>query len=131
MPDRSPATPDYTMGYSEEFLQLLGRRSAESHAAHLLPHLKPGNRVLDFGCGPGTITVGLARAVEPGEVHGIDMEESQIAMARSAAEAGGHANATFHVGDATALPSMTTLSTSPTVTPYSCTCPTRRRCCLK
>ena len=104
MSDRSPATPDYTMGYSEEFLQLLDRRSAETHAAYLLPHLKPGDRVLDFGCGPGTITVGLARAVEPGEVHGIDMEESQIAMARSAAEAGGHANVTFHLGDVTALP---------------------------
>ena len=104
MPDRSPATPDYTMGYSEEFLQLLDRRSAETHAAYLLPHLKDGDRVLDFGCGPGTITVGLARAIEPGEVHGIDMEESQIAMARSAAEAGGHDNATFHVGDVTALP---------------------------
>ena len=60
--------------------------------------------VLDFGCGPGTISVGLARAVDPGEVHGIDMEESQIALARAAAEAGGHTNATFHVGDVTALP---------------------------
>ena len=104
MPDQTPATSDYTMGYSEEFLQLLDRRSAETHAAYLLPHLKPGLRVLDFGCGPGTITVGLARAVDPGEVHGIDMEESQIGMARSAAGAGGHSNATFHVGDITALP---------------------------
>ena len=92
------------MGYSEDFLQLLDRRSAETHATYLLPHLKPGLRVLDFGCGPGTITVGLARAVDPGEVHGIDMEESQIGMARSAAGAGGHSNATFHVGDITALP---------------------------
>ncbi len=95
---------EYTMGYSEEFLQLLDRRSAETHAAYLLPHLKPGFRVLDFGCGPGTVTVGLAQAVEPGEVHGIDMEESQIGMARSAAAAGGHDNATFHAGDVTDLP---------------------------
>ena len=104
MTDQAPATPDYTMGYSEEFLQLLHRRSAQTHAAYLLPHLKPGLRVLDFGCGPGTISVGLAKAVEPGEVHGIDMEESQIGLARAAAQAGGHANATFHVGDVTALP---------------------------
>ncbi len=95
---------NYTMGYSEEFLQLLDRRSAESHAGYLLPHLKAGDRVLDFGCGPGTITVGLAKAVEPGEAHGIDMEESQVALARAAAEAGGHNNATFHVGDVTSLP---------------------------
>ncbi len=104
MPDDTPATPQYTMGYSEEFRQMLDQRSAETHASYLLPHLKPGHRVLDFGCGPGTISVGLARTVDPGEVHGIDMEESQIALARSAAEAGGHANATFHVGDVTKLP---------------------------
>ena len=94
----------YTMGYSEEFRRLLNRRSAETHAAHLIPHLKPGLRVLDFGCGPGTISVGLASAVSPGEFHGIDVEESQIGLARAAAEAGGHDNATFHVGDATSLP---------------------------
>ena len=94
----------YTMGYSEEFRQLLNRRSADTHAAHLMPLLEPGMRVLDFGCGPGTITVGLARAVDPGEVHGIDVEESQINLARAAAEAGGHRNATFHVGDVTDLP---------------------------
>lgn len=96
--------PAYTMGYDENFQQMLRRRSAESHAAYLLPHLKPGDRLLDFGCGPGTISVGLASAVDPGEFHGVDMEESQIERARAAAWAGGHANATFHVGDVTALP---------------------------
>ena len=29
-------------------------------------------RLLDVGCGPGTITVGLARAVAPGEALGIE-----------------------------------------------------------
>ena len=95
---------DYTMGYTPELRKMLDRRSAESHAAHLLPHLKPGMRILDFGCGAGTMSVGLAKAVEPGELHGVDMEESQIEMARAAAAAGGHDNATFHVGNVTALP---------------------------
>ena len=94
----------YTMGYSEEFLQLLHRRNAENNASYFLRHLKPGMRVLDLGCGPGSISVGLAKAIEPGELHGIDMEESQIGIARASAEAGGHSNATFHVGDATDLP---------------------------
>ena len=76
----------------------------ETHASHLLPYLKPGLRVLDFGCGPGTISVGLAKAIEPGELHGIDVEESQIDLARSAAESGGHRTAIFHVGSATRLP---------------------------
>ena len=104
MSESTYTSADYTMGYSEEFRQMLNWRSAQTHAAHLLPHLASDQKLLDFGCGPGTITVGLAKAVEPGELHGIDMEESQIDLARAAAEAGGHANATFHVGDVTALP---------------------------
>ncbi len=95
---------NYTMGYSNEFLQLLDRRNAANSAAYLLPFLEPGMRLLDLGCGPGTITVGLAIAVSPGEVHGVDMEESQIALARAAAESGNHSNVTFHVGDALSLP---------------------------
>ena len=104
MPDNTSPTSSYTMGYSDEFQQLLNRRSAVTHAFYLLPHLKSGLRVLDFGCGPGTITVGLARAVDPGEVHGIDAEASQIDLARAACAAGGHANAAFHVGDVTNMP---------------------------
>ena len=102
--DHSSATPDYTMGFSEPILQVLRRFTAETHAAHLLPHLEPGHRVLDFGCGPGTVSVGLARAVEPGEMHGVDMEESQIDLARAVAHVGKHHNAIFHVGDVTDLP---------------------------
>ena len=98
------AAPSYTMGYSDEFLQLLTRRSAKTSAAHLLGHLRRGQSVLDFGCGPGTISVGLAEAVHPGELHCIDMEASQIDMARAAATAGGHDNMKSCTGDVTALP---------------------------
>ena len=97
-------TPTYTMGYGPEFRRMLERRNAAVCAAHLLPHLEPGMRLLDLGCGPGTISVGLADAVAPGALHGIDMEPSQIEMAQSAAKLGGHDNATFQTGDATALP---------------------------
>ena len=92
------------MGFSEEMLEILRRYSAATHAAYLLPYLRPGLRVLDFGCGPGTISLGLARAVDPGELHGVDMEESQVAQARSLAESQRQHNATFHVGDVSALP---------------------------
>ena len=96
--------PSYTMGYSDDFQKLLRRRNAETNAAHLLLYLKPGLRVLDFGCGPGTISMGLAKAVEPGELHGVDMEESQISIAQAAASAGGHRNAVFQTADVTDLP---------------------------
>ena len=101
---RESSTPNYTMGYNDEFQALLERRNATSNAGHLLPRLEPGQRVLDFGCGPGTISLGLAEAVAPGELHGIDMEATQIEMARAAASAGGHVNTSFQTGDVTDLP---------------------------
>ena len=97
------ATPDYTMGFSEEFLEVLRWYTLEASAAYLLPYLRPGLRVLDFGCGTGTISVGMARAIEPGELHGVDMEQSQVELARSVSASQGRDNATFHVGDAAAL----------------------------
>jgi SAM-dependent methyltransferase len=36
-----------------------GRRTAQRWAAFLLPHLRPDMRLLDLGCGPGSITQGL------------------------------------------------------------------------
>ena len=95
---------NYTMGYSEEFQVLLRRRSAANSASHLLPRLSSGMHLLDVGCGPGTISMGLAEVVAPGKFIGVDIEESQIAMARSAASVGGHENAGFQVADAVNLP---------------------------
>ena len=104
MTEPSATDSQYTMGYSEEFRQLLERRSASSHAFYLLPHLRPGMKLLDFGCGPGNISVGLADRIAPGEFHGIDMEESQVELARAAAKAGGHDNMNFQVGNVYELP---------------------------
>lgn len=104
-PNPPSARPSpYAMGYSDDFLRLLTRRNAETAAFRLLPHLRPGMKVLDCGCGPGTISVGLAKAVAPGELHGVDFEASQIAMAQAAAQAGGHHNAHFQVADGASLP---------------------------
>lgn len=77
-----------------------GRRTAEKNAAFFLPHLQPGFRVLDAGCGGGSITVGLGSAVAPGEVIGVDISEHAIREARDRAAATGVANATFEVVDA-------------------------------
>ena len=63
---RENSTPDYTMGYQDETMNRYRRRSAEKEAAYLLPHLKPGMRVLDIGCGPGSISVGVLLGVGTG-----------------------------------------------------------------
>ncbi len=102
--DTEAQEQNYTMGYNEEFQVLLRRRSAANNAAHLLPRLSSGMSLLDVGCGPGTISMGLADAVSPGEFIGVDIEESQVEMARAAASAGGHKNAKFQVADAVTLP---------------------------
>ena len=105
MAQQTQPEPDYSaFGYSEEMLQTLMRRTAETNAAHLLPHLKPGMRVLDVGCGVGNISEGLARAVAPGELYGIDREQPMVDLARVLAAAMQRENATFRVGDAARLP---------------------------
>lgn len=66
----APAGP-YTHGHHPSVVARHARRTAERDAAYLLPHLRPGMRLLDVGYGPGTITTGLARAVAPGETVGV------------------------------------------------------------
>ncbi|MCY4631242.1 MAG: methyltransferase domain-containing protein, partial [bacterium] len=66
------------------------------------PHLRPDAVVLDVGCGPGTITVGLARRA--GRVVGLDMSAEMVESARSLATREGVGNATFEIGSAYELP---------------------------
>jgi SAM-dependent methyltransferase len=80
------------------------RRSAAREGAFFLPQLREGMRVLDCGCGPGSITIGLAAAVAPGQVVGIDREPRQIAAARELAAQESVANAAFEVANIYDLP---------------------------
>ena len=71
----------YTHGHHESVLRSHTWRTAENSAAYLLPHLRPGLSLLDIGCGPGTITVDLARLVAPGQVVGLDASAEVVAQA--------------------------------------------------
>lgn len=59
-------------------------------------------RLIDLGCGPGSITAGLAAAVAPGTVIGIDA--SPVAIERARRRHGGPENLSFVVGSAYRLP---------------------------
>lgn len=80
------------------------KRRADQQAAFLLPYLNTSMNLLDVGCGPGTITLGLAQAVAPGHVTGIDHDSQHIETARALAKERGVNNVTFRLGDALSLP---------------------------
>ncbi|HWK39748.1 MAG TPA: methyltransferase domain-containing protein [Hyphomicrobium sp.] len=89
VPDRfTSAIPHYINGrppYSERLVERLARE------AHLGRH----SRVLDLGCGPGSLTMLLARHCDT--VIGIDADPAMIEAARSAANAEG-ASVEWRVG---------------------------------
>lgn len=51
-----------------------GRRTASRWAAFLLPHLRPDMRLLDLGCGPGSITRGLGTRSIGVDLHPVPVE---------------------------------------------------------
>ena len=68
------------------------------YADFLLPHLAEGDRVIDVGCGPGSITIGLAAELSSGQFVGVDAEDD-FGGARDYAAAHAMGNVEFRVGD--------------------------------
>lgn len=91
-------------GVTPELNRDYALRTANQQAAFMLPFLRSGMNLLDVGCGPGTITIGLAQAVAPGHVTGIDHDALHIDAARALAAERGMTNVTFQPGDALTLP---------------------------
>ncbi len=72
----------YTHGHHDSVLRSHRWRTVENSAAYLAPRIAPGATLLDVGCGPGTLSVDLARRTSPGRVVGIDVAESIVDRAR-------------------------------------------------
>lgn len=56
---------------------MMSSRRAAERAAFALPALRPGMRIVDLGCGPGSITAGIATAVAGCHIVAIDTEHGQ------------------------------------------------------
>jgi ubiquinone/menaquinone biosynthesis C-methylase UbiE len=97
-----PGAAVYSQQANPAFEAEMAARTASHEAAFLLPYLRRGMQLLDVGCGPGSITLGLAEIVAPGQVVGIDIQAAQVEQARAAAH--GIATVRFEVADLYALP---------------------------
>src|SRR5690242_3631297 len=93
----------YTHGHHESVLRSHRWRTAENSASYLLPFLEPGLRLLDVGCGPGTITLDLAARIAPGRTVGVDRDAGVLAEAQSALDSRGLSGVEFRIADAYAL----------------------------
>ena len=94
----------YTHGHAPATVRHHARRTVEEAAAFLLPHLRSGMRLLDVGCGPGSITRGLAERLAPGQVTGLDLAPEVLATARQDAVTRGLANLQYQQGSVYNLP---------------------------
>ncbi len=93
----------YTHGHHESVLRSHRWRTAANSAAYLLPHLQPGQRLLDVGSGPGTITAELAGLVAPGETVALEITEFAAEVTRSGLAEAGVTGVEVVVGDAHAM----------------------------
>jgi SAM-dependent methyltransferase len=75
------------------FETLMWTRGAAEYADFVLPWIGREDRVLDIGCGAGSITMGLASAA--GHVIGVDLDDADFADARVYAAEHGVGNVEF------------------------------------
>ncbi len=78
---------------------VLRNNSARQIIQHLA--LKPGMKVLDFGCGPGRLTIPVAKQIGPaGQVTAFDIQEGMLQRVRVKAQAEALDNIQFIHGEA-------------------------------
>jgi arsenite methyltransferase len=99
----------HMLEYADEWLEGIPESSIESFAGtgnpFSLGEIRPGERVVDVGCGAGIDSLIAAKKVGPdGRVIGVDMSPSMLKKARFAAHEAELNNVEFRVGYAESLP---------------------------
>lgn len=94
----------YSLGYEEPTLDYMRLRSANTTCAFFRDRVLENSRILDCGCGPGSVTVGLAQWAPAGETVGIDLNPVQLGAGRALADRLGVKNVGFQQGDVFNLP---------------------------
>ncbi|KAE8143704.1 S-adenosyl-L-methionine-dependent methyltransferase [Aspergillus pseudotamarii] len=89
----------YTTDHSTSVLQTHNWRTASNSTAYLLPHITSTSKILDIGCGPGSISVDFASRAPQGHVTGIEYVPDPLDQARELASSKGVTNIDFRVGD--------------------------------
>jgi len=88
----------------EEWSRAVQARRTGAAGGVFAPQLRAGMRLIDCGCGPGSITVDLARAVAPGDAIGIDLRADALTQGRTLARERGIANLAFQAASVYQLP---------------------------
>jgi ubiquinone/menaquinone biosynthesis C-methylase UbiE len=95
----------YMHGHGESVLRTHSWRTVANSAAFVIPLLKPDIKVLDVGCGPGTISLDMAQNyVKDGHVVSVDAAADVIEVAKTSAKEKGVSNIEFSVEDIYNLP---------------------------
>jgi ubiquinone/menaquinone biosynthesis C-methylase UbiE len=101
--ERKSEAATYTHGHHASVIRSHTWRTALNSAAYLLHSLTPAMKILDIGCGPGTITVDLAAYVPQGHITGLERAPEILTQARDLATQRGLTNIDFVTGDGNAL----------------------------
>ncbi|KAL4874274.1 S-adenosyl-L-methionine-dependent methyltransferase [Aspergillus karnatakaensis] len=100
----------YTTNHAPSVLHTHSWRTVQNSAPHLLPYLTTtpksisNPKVLDVGCGPGSITIDIARLLPSAHVTGVEYVPDPLPQARDLAAKSGITNIDFQVADIHALP---------------------------
>ncbi len=97
-----------SIGYSEQEMRSVPAEAAITHGCGnptALAQLRPGQVVLDLGCGGGLDAFLAAQRVGPeGRVIGLDMTPEMVEKATASARKGGYVNVDFRVAGIEKLP---------------------------